>query len=314
MINSLDKNKNLTIMVARLAESIKSRNLIVNGIRDIQYGKQIHIESLEGDTLIVNVYLGKNDFSFVANNKTSILYWKVLECIEEQRVVADMQFSNYIGTDESGKGDYFGPLVVAGFVTNREINHVLYDMGVKDSKRLDDFSVYEIANKIMDRFSKHLSICSIEPEKYNELYSYLRLQGKKMNHLLAWGHARVIENLITNHNELEGVIADQFGDTAYLEKSLFEKGKQLRIVQMKNAEYDMAVAAASILARYEFLKWIEKTSKYYNINLCKGAGEEAKKTALNVALDVGLKELRKLVKLHFKTTKDVLAYYHSIVK
>ena len=204
----------------------------------------------------------------------------------------------WIGVDESGKGDYFGYLVVAGVLLDEEKKKKLEEIGVKDSKQLSDSTATRLATQIR-RICKH-DIVMISPEKYNTLYK----KFKSLNTLLAWCHARVIENLLEK-NEVDFVITDKFGDEKFLKNALFERGKKAKIQQRIRAESDMAVAAASVLARAEFLKTLKKLSMEVGYSLPKGAThvEEAAKELVQKHKE---EVLDFVAKKHFKTTKRVL--------
>lgn len=276
-------------------------------IRDIQYGIQVFATDMDnGEELLVNIYKGKDDICIVPNRRESDLYYKIIAAVEEVRETKTYDFQKYAGTDESGKSDYFGPLAIAGFICDSSTYREIAQAGVKDSKKLEDSSVLEYARFLQSGFPGRISLCIITPQQYNELYSHFRFQGKNMNSLLAWGHARVIEELVKKDESIEAVIADQFGNSDYLEKSLYERGKRIRLIQKTKAESDVAVAAASIIARDAFLDWLNKTSETYDVQLPKGACDNAVKAAAEIADIKGVHELRKLVKLHFRNTRDVL--------
>jgi len=206
----------------------------------------------------------------------------------------------HIGTDESGKGDYFGPLVVAGvFLPDRQ-QRVLAELGVKDSKKFSDNRVRELALLIKKGY-KH-SLVVIGPEKYNELYTKLR----NLNRLLAWAHSRAIENILEEvHCSL--CITDQFGDKSYVLNALMKRGKNIELVQKPKAEEDMAVAAASILARAEFLRRLHFLSQDVGMDLPKGASSLVDEAGLRLVKLQGIQVLDKVVKKHFKITKRILA-------
>lgn len=206
--------------------------------------------------------------------------------------------TNRIGIDESGKGDYFGPLVIAAAHVTSEIEPELRLMEVRDSKKISDGRVLEIARDLR-QVCKH-SIVSIGPEKYNELYPKFR----NLNRLLAWGHARALENLL-EQVDCPLAIADQFGDERFVLNALLEKGKKIQLVQRTKAEADLAVAAASILARAEFLLRLKRLSEEIGTTLPKGA-THVELAARMVVKKYGEEKLGLVAKLHFKTTKSVL--------
>lgn len=205
-----------------------------------------------------------------------------------------------IGTDESGKGDYFGPLVAAGVFLPEGQEAVMQELGVRDSKKISDNRVREIAETIKAGY-KH-SIVAIGPEKYNDLYSKFR----NLNRLLAWAHSRVIENIL---EEVPCTLAvtDQFGDKAFVLNALMKRGRNIELIQKTGAEEDMAVAAASILARAEFLKRLFFLSKDAGIELPKGSSPRSEEVGLDLVKRDGPEALNKVAKIHFKLTQRILA-------
>ncbi len=204
-----------------------------------------------------------------------------------------------IGIDESGKGDYFGPLVIAAVFVTQSTQRDLSLMQVRDSKKISDGRIQELAPEIR-QLCPH-SIVTIGPQRYNELYAKIR----NLNRLLAWGHARALENLL-GQVECSLAIADQFGDEALILRALQEKGKQIRLVQRTKAEADLAVAAASVLARAEFLSRLNRLSQDVKTTLPKGASPAVELAAKMVMKKHGPERLGTVAKLHFKTTKQVL--------
>jgi len=203
----------------------------------------------------------------------------------------------HIGVDESGKGDFFGPLVIAACYVGPE--HLAELDGVKDSKKLTDPVSLRLADQIK-RYCPH-SIIAIGPAKYNELYDKFR----NLNKLLAWGHARAIENVL-EVQPCSLVISDQFADPAGLKRQLFEKGKSIELQSMVRAESDIAVAAASILARAAFLRGLKRLGEEVGIELPKGASPQVIAAGKRLVAKSGPASLRQVAKLHFKTTQNVL--------
>ena len=206
-----------------------------------------------------------------------------------------------IGTDESGKGDFFGPLVVAAFFLPEGQEGVLRELGVKDSKRTSDARCREIA-ETLKRGYPFYSVVAIGPEKYNELWGKLR----NLNRLLAWGHARAIENIL-ERVPAGRAVTDQFGDEKFVRNALLKKGRDIELVQMPRAEEDTAVAAASILARAEFLTRLRGLSREFGVDLPKGASAMVEEAAVRLVKAKGPDVLDKVAKIHFKTTVRVLA-------
>ncbi len=205
-----------------------------------------------------------------------------------------------IGIDESGKGDYFGPLVIAGVYVDSQSERELALMQVRDSKRISDNRILEMAADIR-QVCPH-SVIAIGPERYNQLYAKI----KNLNRLLAWGHARALENLL-ERVDCAVAISDQFGDERFVLNALLEKGKRVQLIQRPKAEEDLAVAAASILARAEFLLRLDRLSRDVGTTLPKGASPAVELAGRMVFKKHGEARLATVAKLHFKTTKAILA-------
>lgn len=210
-----------------------------------------------------------------------------------------------IGTDESGKGDFFGPLVCAGVYVNTASAVVLQEMGVRDSKRLSDRRCRELAGTIKTTYHQQYSVVEINPARYNDLYEQFRREGKNLNTLLAWAHARVLENLLAQV-ECHRAITDQFADPRYVESKLQARGKKIELIQMPRAEVHVGVAAASILARARFLERIDALSGQFGMTLPKGASNQVIQVGRALVRQCGKEALRQVAKLHFKTTAQVL--------
>ncbi len=206
-----------------------------------------------------------------------------------------------IGVDESGKGDYFGYLVIAGAVVDSKTETKLRELGVKDSKKLLDSAALRLATAIKN-ICPH-GIVKISPERYNLLYK--KFGEKSLNKLLAWGHARVIENLLEKNGDVSIAISDKFGDEHYLKDALMERGKKIKLIQKIKGEEDIAVAAASILARAEFLRTLKKLSLEVGCKLPKGS-THVETVAKELVEKHGEKLLPMIAKMHFKTTRRVL--------
>ncbi|UCH34142.1 MAG: ribonuclease HIII [Armatimonadota bacterium] len=202
-----------------------------------------------------------------------------------------------IGTDEAGKGDYFGYLVIAAVYLEPDQDDSLREMGVRDSKRMSDSVVRRVAGTLKAQVAH--DVVRISPSRYNELYAKLR----NLNRLLAWGHARAIENLLERASA-PLVVSDQFGDEQWLREALMRKGRQVTLVQAPRAEQDSAVAAASILARSVFLETLEALSAEVKVSLPKGSTHVIE-TARDLWRRGGEDLLGQVAKLHFRVTKSL---------
>ena len=210
-----------------------------------------------------------------------------------------------IGIDESGKGDYFGPLVIAAVFVDATTQGELALMQVRDSKKISDGRILEMATDIK-MICPH-SVIAIGPHKYNELYAKIR----NLNRLLAWGHAKALENILERVSSARA-ISDQFGDERLILNALQEKGRKIILEQRTKAESDLAVAAASILARAEFLIRLNRLSQEVGTTLPKGASPAVELAARMVIKKHGPERLESVAKLHFKTTQAVLASTPSL--
>ncbi len=212
------------------------------------------------------------------------------------------RFSPHFGIDESGKGDFFGPLVIAGVYVDRDIAHALVDAGVQDSKRItSDAKIRALAHVIKTTPGAAHSVVSIGPETYN------RLQQKmgNVNNLLGWGHARVIENLLDQCPDCPRSLSDQFANPSIIKRQLLEKGQKIQLDQRTKAESDPAVAAASILARERFIDWLEAAGRAQGIVLPRGASAQVKAAARQVIATHSAVALRQLAKVHFRTAREL---------
>lgn len=212
---------------------------------------------------------------------------------------SNLDLTPHMGVDESGKGDFFGPLCVAGVYADEKTIPLLVDLGVKDSKRLQDSTILKLAEKIQKSYIYH--IVRIGPKRYNELYE----QFGNLNLLLGWGHATVIEKLLEK-TPCQRVIIDQFAAEHVVETALRRKNKTVALTQRTKAEEDVVVAAASILARAAFLEGMKALEETWKIKLPKGASR-ATIDAGKAFVDLhGPHSLEAVGKMHFKTAQMIL--------
>ena len=219
-----------------------------------------------------------------------------------EEVHSPEMFEPHFGVDESGKGDFFGPLVVAGVYVDRGIARKLIDAGVQDSKRIgSDARIRAFAETIRKSTAGLIETVLIGPERYNELYQ----KFGNLNKLLGWGHARVIENLLAKKSDCPRALSDQFADARVIEQSLLRHGRKIDIEQRTKAESDIAVAAASILAREAFINWLERRGKELGLRLERGVSANVKEAAKKLVEMNGPQVLRGLAKVHFRTAHEI---------
>jgi ribonuclease HIII len=211
-------------------------------------------------------------------------------------------FEPHFGIDESGKGDLFGPLVIAGAYVDANTARALIDAGVMDSKRINsDGKIRSLAKTIRETPGMVCEVLSLGPEKYNALYE----KFGNLNRLLAWGHAGVIANLHKKRPRCPRGLSDQFANSWVLESALKKRGCEITLEQRTRAEADVAVAAASILARERFIDWLRDCSKKLGFELPKGVSEGVKAAGRRFLEEKGASQLHLIAKMHFKTAKQL---------
>lgn len=289
----------------RYIRVLKNETLSVSEPIKNEYSYQVFIND-EKDKISLHVFFGKKGNKIVLQgNKELKLYKKVYDLIFGESLIPDDKIEmepiyQYIGTDESGKGDYFGPLVIAGVYLTPEVGKFLKTLGIRDSKQLSDYQIKQLATEIKKINEIIFDVVLISPEKYNQLYEKMG----NLNRLMGWAHARVIENLLSKCDADE-VISDKFGNEKIILDALQQRGRSINLMQVTKAEKFMAVAAASILARDAMVKWFITQSKKYKLKIPKGSSLEVESTAKNILKKYGKEELNRLVKLHFKTSNKI---------
>ena len=219
-----------------------------------------------------------------------------------EEVHSPEMFEPHLGVDESGKGDFFGPLVISGVYVDRGIARKLLDAGVVDSKKIgSDARIRTLADSIRKSSLGLAETVLIGPAKYNELYE----KFANLNKLLGWGHGRVIENLLEKKPDCPRSVSDQFADASVIERSLLRHGRNIGIEQRVRAESDIAVAAASILAREAFINWLERRGKELGLRLERGVSANVKEAAKKLVEAKGPPALREVAKVHFRTAHQI---------
>ncbi len=203
---------------------------------------------------------------------------------------------NVIGVDESGKGDFFGPLVTAAVLVNENSN--LSSFRIKDSKELNDSQIIDLAREIESQCEVAISV--LMPKQYNEKYKKI----KNLNILLTNEHIKNITDLL--NKEVEKIYIDKFATHSDIEKSLVTNATVIEETKAENKYF--SVACASIVARAHFVKSLDELSKDVGINLPKGAYlvEEAGREVIK---RYGLEGLNFVAKMHFKTTDKLLKLF-----
>ena len=220
-----------------------------------------------------------------------------------EEVLNPESITPHMGVDESGKGDFFGPLVIAAAYVDPVIAKDLKAMNVRDSKTItSDKAAQDMAKKIRARLGDKFVVVSIGPAAYNRLYGTMG----SVNRILAWGHARAIEKLLEKVPGCPRALSDQFGPEQQIQRALQQKGRKIKLEQRHKAESDIAVAAASVLARSAFLTAMDKLGQQVDVKLPKGASAQVKAAGTEIVKKHGGAKLLEVAKCHFKTTDDIL--------
>ena len=235
----------------------------------------------------------------------------------------------WIGTDEAGKGDYFGPLVVAAVYVDADCRETFSDLGIADGKTLSNRRVQDLAELMSCRYEQHVVVVKRMPADYNSLYSEFRRRGQNLNHLLASLHAEAMHTLATRVGA-KHVLVDRFSKDDLITQQLRQQVEGadrlqrstsarfqgrlslgvplgLEIRQVPKAERDIAVAAASVIARDAFLNAMDTLSEKYEICLPRGAYQVVEAGRELIRLH-GNDALRHVAKLHFNLTDAVRAF------
>ncbi len=291
--------------IEKMSILLKNEGFSLSTLSKKLYNYEIVVRSGKDEVKIL-VYFGKKGIKKVLQGSEQSNLLKKLKKIVfgsdlfDQEDKPDIDFETYIGTDESGKGDYFGPLVVASVFVEKKSIMELEKIGVKDSKLLTDPMILNLEKKIRDIVDNNYDVVIINPEKYNHLYNSFG----NLNKLLGWAHSKAIENLALKVN-CKNVIADKFGNEKIIKDELAKKKLLLNLYQTPKAERYIGVAAASILARAKVIQWFKLKEKELGINLQKGASDKVENIAQKILRDKNENYLRNLIKFHFKNSKNI---------
>ncbi|MCO4782533.1 MAG: ribonuclease HIII [Candidatus Cloacimonetes bacterium] len=306
MSESLDFYKN------KMIHYLKD-NEIDYSSKDIPYGCKFDLLS---QSCNLTMYFGKKGFSFRMQGKNkavlteleeefSLVFGGTQEASSDKKTLSSSYSFPYMGSDETGKGDYFGPLIAVGVFLDKGDEKLVIQAGAKDSKKLNDTKIIKIAKKLLSLGYDKIKVISLTPVKYNELYTKFSSQGKGLNHLMGWLHATLIKDLYEKNPNAELAIVDKFGSDTYVLSNLKKQEHPKNILQVTKAEENLAVAAASIIARYELLKWHDSVRSEYNFDFALGAGQLQVSQAKRFVQQFGRSRLNEVAKLHFKSTKEV---------
>ena len=211
----------------------------------------------------------------------------------------------WMGSDESGKGDYFGPLVVASVCLDVSGGEALFKAGVRDCKDLSDMKILALAEEI-EKAALAYTVLIMKPHAYNMRYEQIQQQGGNLNTLLALGHITALKQTWQKYPKCCQALVDQFAKNEMIPDGVHAFAPDLQVWQRPRAEEDIAVASASVLARASFLQAIEDLGKEAGIGrIPKGGGDAATNAARRLVQKQGKEVLEKFVKLHFANTQKL---------
>lgn len=287
--------------LAEAKEKISSE-LPIAAEKKINYGYQYTIKFAEAK-LTLNIYNGKKGLNIVYSGD-SALAEQAAALLEGRKAQASTPSSFvtdglWAGSDESGKGDFFGSLVVAAVVVDNTTADKLRVAGVKDCKLLTDKKILELEAKIKESVLDY-SVLELKPKVYNLRYEQVAAQGGKLNQLLGYGHVAALSKVLERHEDCHSALIDQFTPSLVNVRVLKQRFPACDVRQQPKAESNLAVAAASVLARAQFLHTLAALAAEAGVQeLPKGGGAQATACARELAKKLGKAALRNFVKLHF---------------
>lgn len=285
-----------------------SAELPIAAEKKINYGYQYTVKLAEAK-LTLNIYNGKKGLNIVYSGD-SALAERAAALLEGRRAqaAAPATFVTdglWAGSDESGKGDFFGSLVVAAVVVDNSTADKLRAAGVKDCKLLTDKKILELEDIIKASVVDY-SVLELKPCVYNLRYEQVAAQGGKLNQLLGYGHVAALSKVLEKHEDCHSALIDQFTTSMVNIRALKQRFPQCDVRQQPKAESNLAVAAASVLARAQFLHTMAALAAEAGVQeLPKGGGAQATACARELAAKYGKEALRNYVKLHFANYQRV---------
>jgi ribonuclease HIII len=288
-----------------IRNTLLKEKIILSDITKKEYNFELTTEKNRSKVKVL-VYFGKKGIKIILQGDEKSELFKVVRNLSLDDPVLDLsekplsEPEEYIGTDECGKGDFFGPLVAGAVYVTNETKILLRKVGVRDSKELSNYQIKIIAKDIKRIVGKNFSVIKINPEKYNQIYEKLG----NLNKLLNWAHSKAVGNLLDNI-DCKYIITDKFSNKE-LDISFLDKHNDVEFIQETKAEKYVGVAAASILARESFLEWFD-----FNLisgkQFPKGSSEQTENFAKSLLKKLDEEEMKKYSKIHFKTFKKIKA-------
>jgi ribonuclease HIII len=289
--------------IYKLKNIVNDAGIFTDSIISKEYNHEFNAVSKK-NKIKVQVYFGKKGIKVILQGDTTNEFYKQINNLlhEQQSLHLNEQTTDepdvYIGSDECGKGDFFGPLVISAVYVDSHSKLKLRNIGVRDSKDLTDNQIVLLAKDIIKIIGDNYSVVNINPKKYNETYE----RFGNLNKMLNWAHSKALENLLIKTN-CKTVITDKFSNKD-LDVSFSSQHTDVDFIQETKAEKYIGVAAASIIARYNFINWFHVQQKK-GFNLPKGSSIDTVNFARKFFKKIGDNKIDEFAKLHFKTFKKI---------
>lgn len=300
MNNQLKIQNQAKITAEKLKENLNKLNFSTNDLKLKKYNYEFEVSQNKSKAKIL-VYFGSKGIKTIIQGNSRDKLYKELDHIINGKIIFEEfvveEPKEYIGSDESGKGDFFGPLIVCAFAFDNSIKENLSKLNIKDSKELNDKEILEIYTELKNKFNERFEVIEIHPNKYNQLYEKIQ----NLNKILVWAHSKAINNLLKRF-DYNTVIIDKFASKkSFDDKISFTKN----LIVEEKAERFIGVAAASIIARAKLVQWFQKKSRELELKIPFGAAVSVSNFAKEIERRKGKDILNELIKLHFKNFKDM---------
>ncbi len=305
------RSKELTDHLEVTVKKLSSVGVSVTDRKELPYGIQLSLAG-NGSSCKINLYHSrKKGNSVVQAGGDRGFLGMILELLGgSNRSVRESSFSIppglRAGSDEAGKGDYFGPLVVAAVACDQSTAEDLVAMGVGDSKKLSAAKVRELYQKITVMSNVRYAVCSIPPREYNRLFDAFRLQGKNSLDILAMAHGKAFKDLFAHREPPAAVVVDKFCEMNRLRPWLTIPVSRVEL-RVRAEDSEPTVAAASIIARSVYLNELSVLSSVHGVMLSPGAGAPVDRLGKKLVDLHGDSILAETAKVHFANSKRIVS-------
>ena len=295
--------------VIRVSEKTKEK--MINYYKDTKKDKKIPyvvFQAVDMDTTITMYESGKVMFQGKSADVDAAMWREIdgqskVDKTKQKEEDKKYYYCSSVGSDEVGTGDYFGPIVVTATYVKKEDIPFLESLGIKDSKKVTDELILKVVPELIKKIPYRSLI--LTNKEYNEKYS----RDFNMNKIKAIMHNKVLYQIMTELKPaVDYIIVDEFAREARYYDYIKEAQEiQKGITFMTKAEdKNLAVASASMISRYIFLKEFDKLCDEVSLPLPKGAGSDVDKMGEELVAKYGEEKLKEVAKYNFKNTQKIL--------